>query len=466
MNIDELFIQVNSKLTYDDFIPLLKIKNNEEKKMIEEKYGAKLPSYSQVEEVAKFLEVEINSLFFIPTGTMNFCYFKMPVIIDLLDFNIATLEMFDAKKRIQISHKVIEKKLSENKYESIFHLIDDRINLLAFEYYFSQIPDEQKYDIFIHIYISSEYGFGDFPKQLVRQTFEYRNKEKIKDKLIRYLKKHNYLLENNYVRIYRGEGDKSTLTNQAYSWSLDINLAAMFASMWSLKGKIKTAKVHIDNIIDFIDDRSEKEIVVLPENVEEITTMDMVEPETFFEEITETNYFFDLQNVSNYIDESLFNNPDGIHGILHTKRVLLNAISIVYLIEDDHYVDEEDLDLLLKAIVYHDIGRTHDGHEPGHGEKSYQKLINLDLLPFEKGSEKDELFKFLIEQHDVIDDVAYKNIENYNVNHKQAKFLLNILKDADALDRVRIKDVDLNFLRFEQSKRLLLVAHGFFRGVK
>jgi hypothetical protein len=67
--------------------------------------------------------------------------------------------------------------------------------------------------------------------------------------------------------------------------------------------------------------------------------------------------------------------------------------------------------------------------------------------------------RYIIENHCIEDSLAFKNVLNYEVaNAEHAIELLRIFKDADGLDRFRIKDLDARKLRHPEALDLLVVA--------
>lgn len=159
------------------------------------------------------------------------------------------------------------------------------------------------------------------------------------------------------------------------------------------------------------------------------------------------------------IKEDLFIDPKGIHGISHAERVLFLALNISKL---ENY-DQSDQKILIKAAKFHDIGRTHNGVCLVHGMLSNRKIEKYDLLNG-FSSEEEAIAKYIIHNHCVDDKNTVKNIDDFNIKDKErALRLLKALKDSDGLDRVRIGDLDPNYLRIQSSKKLIDLAEGLLR---
>lgn len=164
-----------------------------------------------------------------------------------------------------------------------------------------------------------------------------------------------------------------------------------------------------------------------------------------------------MKYISSLKDE-YFINPGGIHGILHTKRVLILNIILSSLMK----LDTEDRDILLTASIYHDIGRSGDGVCYFHGLKSWNKIKKYKLIDI-KEDDKTKILKFIIQNHCIDDKNAIDTINTYKIlDIEKGVFLFGIFKDADALDRVRLGDLDYSYLRNDISRKLGKIAQYIF----
>ena len=147
---------------------------------------------------------------------------------------------------------------------------------------------------------------------------------------------------------------------------------------------------------------------------------------------------------NDYIKAAHYLKPDGVHGINHTKRVLIFCIFLAYL----NGIDNQLKHVLYLSAVYHDIGRSIDGTDFLHGEASFNKIEKLGLLKNVSHEQKDYI-QYIICNHSIEDSDRL-----YNGQYRQRDNLLNIFKDADALDRIRLHDFNINYLRNEHSHEL------------
>jgi len=169
--------------------------------------------------------------------------------------------------------------------------------------------------------------------------------------------------------------------------------------------------------------------------------------------IKTTPYYQLLLDMYKHIDEQRLYKSE-THGINHNERVMLYSTFIA--IKEN--LKEEDIKLLLYGAMYHDIGRKNDLEDEGHGYRS-SKLIEKIISNLKEEDLK--ILKVMMILHSCDDKKLEVLSCLYDIKDKERlKKLCFMLKDADALDRVRLKCNDLNtdFLRYEISKRLVLAA--------
>lgn len=145
-----------------------------------------------------------------------------------------------------------------------------------------------------------------------------------------------------------------------------------------------------------------------------------------------------------------------IHGINHIERVLLFGGFIAM----QNGCSEEDTRLLLTACSYHDIGRIDDSLDDDHGKRSSEKLPSVISLPAEDMA----IVQAAIFAHSIDDSRMEDVISSFAITDKQrALNIARMLKDADALDRVRVYDLDPNYLRFPCSCQYVDFAYNLYK---
>lgn len=151
-----------------------------------------------------------------------------------------------------------------------------------------------------------------------------------------------------------------------------------------------------------------------------------------------------------------FLRPGSIHGLSHTRRVLIHAAALAGPAD----LDRTETDALILAAAWHDLGRTHDGLDTEHGRASVARLMDLNLA-YDVAPEVLEPMLFAIEWHSTDDELAKQAAANspgveahaYEATVRDPRLrVLWTLKDADGLDRVRIHDLDVTRLRSEAAR--------------
>ena len=151
--------------------------------------------------------------------------------------------------------------------------------------------------------------------------------------------------------------------------------------------------------------------------------------------------------------DSYFERPRSIHGVKHAWRVLFHTLMICELCA----LPAPDRELLVSAALYHDIGRENDGLCYVHGKRSVEKMAALKLAPADPTDFA--TVKFMVAYHCIDDHQAKVDLENVASGARERAWkLFGVLKDADGLDRVRINDLNVKYLRNPESLRLAGLA--------
>ena len=222
------------------------------------------PSEEEIDEIYNYLDIDKEYLFYNPNDFLNkFCYWKGPVYYGFIGLTMEALRMMRAKEYIKQLNDFFEKAFIKKDYESIFTRIDKKILIPTFIEMFSKIPDNQKYDVFINLYVRSEYGFGTFPKEMIIKCFSLRKLSKDWKKRMSELK--TIIKDQKEVTIYRGMNVESAKPDHAFSWTLSKKTAEYFSNRFNKgRGKVISKIIDPSEIIDYIEDRGESEIIVLP----------------------------------------------------------------------------------------------------------------------------------------------------------------------------------------------------------
>ena len=144
-----------------------------------------------------------------------------------------------------------------------------------------------------------------------------------------------------------------------------------------------------------------------------------------------------------------------VHGLGHIERTMVHGAMCAQAEE----LNEADTALLMEMCSYHDTGRESDWLDNAHGYRSSLKLAALT------GRTGEELRIMMagVEAHSIgdkyMEDVLKKHAP---ADMDRARRLALLLKDADGLDRVRIRDLNPRYLRREASRRRVDFAQLLF----
>ena len=150
----------------------------------------------------------------------------------------------------------------------------------------------------------------------------------------------------------------------------------------------------------------------------------------------------------------------GVHGQAHVERVMLLGAIVAM----QQNFTPRQTELLLIACSYHDIGRVNDLRDEGHGKRSADAITRIPLP--ELGEDELRCIRAAIATHSTKDARIESFAEEYRVPDERrelCRLLCKGLKDADNLDRVRIRDLDVRHLRFAESKSLVAAAEAIFQ---
>jgi hypothetical protein len=113
---------------------------------------------------------------------------------------------------------------------------------------------------------------------------------------------------------------------------------------------------------------------------------------------------------------------------------------------------------LWASVYLHDLARTHDGRCEEHGQQAMQRLaqmIDVRAL-FERAGVRDS-------DYPSIETAVIYHCRSQELDRSHPHYELTaLLKDADALDRVRLNGLNPAFLRHEVSRQMVPFAEELF----
>ena len=148
-----------------------------------------------------------------------------------------------------------------------------------------------------------------------------------------------------------------------------------------------------------------------------------------------------------------FVHQSSIHGQGHVARVMVHAFRLLR--ATGHH---DETTRLWAAVFLHDLARTHDGHCQVHGGNAWKRFETEECL-----QRRVALAGITAEEHAVIATAVTMHSKSEDLERTDPHWRLTaLLKDADALDRVRIWDLDPSYLRFKESRGMVGFAKELF----
>jgi|688.fasta_scaffold74905_2 hypothetical protein len=222
----------------------------------------KFPTKSEVEKAVEFLGIDPEYLYYDKNNVLYpIVYWKGPVFYGFFGgLNMEALKMMQVDKYFAQKLKFVEDAIKTKAFQKLFTRVDKKILIPTFIEMYNDIPDDQKYDVFVDLYMRSEFGFEMLPREILSDLFKKRNFSGDWKKRMQALKK-KLKSSPETVKIYRGVGSKST--KDGISWTLSKKVAEFFANRFGSRGEVQQKEINSSEIIDYLTDRGEEEIFIM-----------------------------------------------------------------------------------------------------------------------------------------------------------------------------------------------------------
>lgn len=209
------------------------------------------------------------------SGAIERSFFSVEMAINFLlghtESNLEEKVFYDFIKKINF----IEEAYINKNYGTLITTFISKPQRLPFffehfEELETELESEQIAEIFLSIYQTNEYDFDQIDWDLIIPYLMQIDNNTAQLK--------NIADEDGYITIYRGEADKSSCIEDAKSWTLSKDTALFFAKRFldqkhSLKNRyIHTGKVKLEDILHYMSDTSEREVLVEYTSIIDITT--------------------------------------------------------------------------------------------------------------------------------------------------------------------------------------------------
>lgn len=256
---DDVFRSAHASIDKKDLVPLDKMLGK-----------PNFPTKNELDAAIKYLDLskeDEKHFFYSKTDMLTpIIYWKGPFYYGFTGgLNMEALTMLRAKEYFEHKTKFISDCLSKKDYNKLFMRVDKKILIPTFMDIYNEIPDDQKYDVFIDLYQRSEYGFGMFDSKIIKDVFSKNKYSKERIERMNAFTKKAKLNPDGTISVFRGENTGSAKEEAAFSWTLSKKTADFFANRFS-KGTGKIIKKNIDpeSVIDYLSNRGEAEVLLMP----------------------------------------------------------------------------------------------------------------------------------------------------------------------------------------------------------
>lgn len=421
-----------------------------------------------LQEVANFLELSIDNLYLLDHWLLiRFESFILEYPIqDLLAESSANKE--ELRKRIKLlldnEQQIHNEYLKKNdSFVALIQQTPPQLYMLQYlalkPYVLEHATVNARYELWLFMYkIDVHYA-----KALMKDWKHMSDAVGAKQRVAEYFE----TIENGALVVYSHD-------QQATQWSTNEQHAVKWATMEEQKQyTLVKGRVGQPAVYDILQQNGDEVVLIVPaENVEleQLTQVSntlglMQEYQTEVADIVNTvkvTYRDIYQAYRDQLKETWFECIE-IHGVQHTKRVMLHAVMLCRL----RKMSLADMVIVIVAAMYHDIGRTNDLDDDHHGQAAVKKMGRLKLPYHVKDPALKRVVNFLISTHCVGDEKAYEYLKKTSFKDKErVKHMYQVLCDADALDRVRTDDLDANYLRLPESKLMYRFALDVYKQLK
>ena len=446
MTIDELYLQLNNA-SFETLVCQTNIKNDEDLKQF---FNTGCNDVLKLEEYQNLhLNIPAERIWYTPNTLIAQAIYYNPDTLAtycmpplrLIQSNILKYSDCIAKK-VQDS----EDEATTGNFDAGLLTLPDSMKIEYFNLLLNKgIVINDLYATFIDYYNLVDYGNLEISKKNLRRIIASKTK---KDQ-----EKTTAALQGfpDTITVYRGENSESAKSNEAYSWTTNINVAMFFAiRRGNGPAVIVTGEVKKEKIIEYISDRNEDEVLCYPKDVKEVNRIELYGKDDLIETLPKMSRIF--QRFSSQLSRLTFSVNSNVHGREHELHVLI----LSQYIAEKMNLCLEDKRILATAAIFHDTRRQTDNIEDLHGMHAKEYYCQVTENP-------NPIVAFLCEYHCLPDNEAYTTIENDNYLHmhqRRVRLLYDIFCDSDSLDRLRfgVSELDYQQLRTSVAKKSPLIA--------
>ena len=320
MNLDELMLKVN-----DVSLSALVWQEDVLTEVDKEKYNSNgyLIKYTKSEFESLFPELPVDCICYGPVLSGTSCLYFNRETFAVLNAPInygEEIGFLCGLEKLISAIKEQEVEVANGNFFSSLLVLQDSMRMEYISKLLSMSkPVNDLYKLFIDMYTLGDYGFAAMSDEAFDNIVASKTESQKKET--------EAALSGmpDVLTIYRGQTKVGTPIEKAHSWTLDRNVANFFATRRGQdKAEIVTATVNKSDVIEFISDRGEKEVLVRYTDLNIVGTTELFGLETLNQLIPAVNPRY------HKFKEELYTIPfdyeSEIHGRIHSARVLIHTL--------------------------------------------------------------------------------------------------------------------------------------------
>lgn len=213
--------------------------------------------------------IDIEHVLFNPNGMIDrYVYWNGPVFVIIHGIKKEMLQMTRTANVIEQQEKRIKEAMNSNNWHRVFSIVEKKILIVTYKEFFDQISDNQKYSIFVDLYVRSESGFDTFGDDFLKKVFSYKTMDpEYNDRMQDFDKDSKANLQpDGKIKVYHGMNGNYNV-NDEMSWTLSRKTASFFANRFTQGGKVMTKNIKREAVQDYYNSRGEKEVIVFPKRL-------------------------------------------------------------------------------------------------------------------------------------------------------------------------------------------------------
>jgi len=161
---------------------------------------------------------------------------------------------------------MVEQAIAANKWDRVFAICDKKVLIPTYKELFDRIPDNQKYSIFVTLYVRSETGFELFGDDFIKKVYSYKTLDpEYAERMAEFDRdSKKSMTPDGKIKVLHGQNGNYDVMDEM-SWTLSRKTALFFANRFNAKGRVVSRLITRDEVQDYYNIRNEFEVIIFPD---------------------------------------------------------------------------------------------------------------------------------------------------------------------------------------------------------